>query len=87
MASLCARGIITPALAIMQPYSAKNIRRNRVPIYYTWVERDIVDKMPCLGAYAPSGIRTNEPLITSREHEPLNHSAPTIIMIMMLNIR
>ena len=48
-----------------------------VPIYYTWVERDnnFVDKMPCLGAYAPSGIRTHDPLITSREHEPLNHIA------------
>ena len=28
MASLCARGIITPALALMQPFSAKSIRRN-----------------------------------------------------------
>ena len=82
MASLCAWGIITPALALMQPFSAKSIRRNkflRVPIYYTWVERDnIVDKMPCLGAYAPSGIRTHELLITSREHEPLHHIAPTL---------
>ena len=33
--------------------------------------------MPCLRAYAPSGIRTHDPLITSREHEPLHHSAPT----------
>ena len=29
MASLCARGIITPALALMQPFSAKSIRRNK----------------------------------------------------------
>ena len=35
-----------------------------------------VDKMPCLRAYAPSGIQTHDPLITSREHEPLHHSAP-----------
>ena len=33
--------------------------------------------MPCLRAYAPSGIRTQDPLITSREHEPLHHSAHT----------
>ena len=30
-----------------------------------------VDKMPCPGAYPPSGIRTHDPLIMSREHEPL----------------
>ena len=35
-----------------------------------------MDKMPCLRAYAPSGIRTHGPLITSREHEPLHYSAP-----------
>ena len=29
MASLCARGIITPALALMQPFSAKSILRNK----------------------------------------------------------
>ena len=29
LASLCARGIITPALALMQPFSAKSIRRNK----------------------------------------------------------
>ena len=29
MASLCARGIITPALALMQPFSAKSIRRKK----------------------------------------------------------
>ena len=43
MASLCARGIITPALAPMQPFSAKSIQGINscwVPIYYTWVERD-----------------------------------------------
>ena len=33
--------------------------------------------MPCLRAYAPRGIRTRDPLITSREQEPLHHSAPT----------
>ena len=35
-----------------------------------------MDKMLCLRAYAPSGIRTHDPLITSREHEPLHYSAP-----------
>ena len=41
----------------------------------------IGDKMPCLhvhvGAYAPSGIRTHDPLITSQEHEPIHHTAST----------
>ena len=32
--------------------------------------------MPCLRVYATSGIRVHDPLITSREHEPLHHSAP-----------
>ena len=30
-----------------------------------------MDKIPCLRAYAPSGIRTHDPLIMSREHEPI----------------
>ena len=36
----------------------------------------IVDKIPCLRAYTLIGIRTHDPLITSREHKPLHHSAP-----------
>ena len=32
-----------------------------------------VSKMPCLGAYAPGGTRTTNPLITSQECEPLHH--------------
>ena len=39
--------------------------------------------MPCLRAYAPSGIRTHDPLITSREHEPLHHSAPVPVRTCM----
>ena len=35
--------------------------------------------MSCLRAYALNGIRTHDPLIMSREHEPLHHSAPYII--------
>ena len=63
------------ALALMQPFSAKSIRRNKfllgTHLLHTPGSREtIVDKMPCLGAYAPSGIRTHDPLITSREHEP-----------------
>ena len=30
--------------------------------------------MPCLRAYAPSGIRTPDLLIASQEYEPLHHS-------------
>ena len=41
-------------------------------------ETIIVDKMPCLRAYAPSGNRTDDPLIMSREHEPIRYSAPTV---------
>ena len=44
----------------------------------------IVGKMPRLGptcrgihVYAPSGIRTHDPLIASREHKPLHRTAPT----------
>ena len=37
-----------------------------------------VDEMPCLRAYAPSGIPTHDLLIASRENEPLHHSAPTV---------
>ena len=58
MASPCARGIITPALALMQPFSAKSIRRNKFPFTTPGSRETIVDKMPCLRAYAPSGIRT-----------------------------
>ena len=35
--------------------------------------------MPCLGAYALSATQTRDPLITSREHEPIYYSASTII--------
>ena len=34
-----------------------------------------------IGAYAPTGIRTHDHLITSREHEPIHHSAPTVLCI------
>ena len=43
-----------------------------------------MDKMPCLRAYAPSGIRTHGSLITSREHEPLHHSAPTMYVCLFV---
>ena len=38
-------------------------------------ETIIVNNMPCRRPYAPSGIRTHNSLIMSREHEPLQHSA------------
>ena len=81
MASLCAR--ITPALAPMEPFSAKSIRRNKfllgTHLLHHGSRETIVDKTPCLRAYAPSGIRTRELQIASREHEPLHHSAPTVM--------
>ena len=50
-----------------------------VPIYFTWVKRDNLDKMPCLGAYAPSWIHTHDPVIASQKHKPIHHSAPTCV--------
>ena len=40
--------------------------------------------MPCLRAYTQSGIRTHNLLDTSREHEPLHHSAPTNHIVVLL---
>ena len=44
MASLCARGIITPPLALMQPFSAKSIQSNKfllgTHLLHPGVERD-----------------------------------------------
>ena len=84
MASLCARGIITPALVPMQPFSAKSIRRNKfmlgTHLLHLGRERQVVDKMPCLRANALSGIRTHNLLIASREHKPLHSSAPSQII-------
>ena len=74
--------LLPPALAPMQPFSAKSIRRNKFllgnPFTTPGSRETIVDKLPCLWAYAPSGIQTHDPLIRSREHEPINHSAPTL---------
>ena len=43
-----------------------------------------MDKIPCLRAYTPSGIRTHDPLIMSREHESIYYSAPTMHCIIHL---
>ena len=71
--------IITPALAEL-PMGAHKPYKEQIPAGYPFTtpgsRETIVDKMPCLRAYAPSGIRTHDPLITSREHEPLHYSAP-----------
>ena len=42
--------------------------------------------MPCLRAYAPSGTWTHGPLIASREHEPLHHSAPKLFNFSQLEL-
>ena len=49
----------------------------RYPFTTPGLRETIVDKMPCLGAHALSGTRTRDPLITSREHEPIHYSAST----------
>ena len=66
-----------PAFAEL-PMGAHKYYKEYIPAGYPWSRETIVDKMPCLRAYAPSGIRTHDPLITSREHEPLHHSSPTL---------
>ena len=48
------------------------------PICYTHGSRETtLYNVHCLEAYAPSRIRTHDPLITSRDHEPIHHIAPT----------
>ena len=72
--------IITPALAEL-PIGAQKHYKEWIPAGYPFTtpgsRETIADKMPCLRAYAPSGILTHDPLITSREHEPLHYSAPS----------
>ena len=58
----------------------QGINSCRVPIYYTWVERDNYVQNAL-----PKGIRTEgdsnpQPLITSREHEPLHHSLLCVLL-------
>ena len=50
-------------------------------LLYTWVERDNCGKLPCLMAYAPSGIRTYDPLITSREYYTHSHTQCSHIIL------
>ena len=77
----CACIIITPAIAPATLWRTVHLKEH-IPAGYPFTtprsRETIVDKMPCLRAYAPSRIRTHHPLITSREHEPLHHSAPTL---------
>ena len=59
-------------------HGKQGINSCRYPFTTPGLRETIVDKMPCLGAHALSGTRTRDPLITSREHEPIHHSAPTL---------
>ena len=52
----------------------QGINTCRVPIYYTWVERDNCGQNALSKGIRTGGIRTHDPLITSREHKPLHHS-------------
>ena len=69
--------IITPALTEL-PIGTQKHYKEWIPAGYPFTtpgsRETIVDKMPCLWAYSPSGIRTHDPLITSQEQEPLCHS-------------
>ena len=64
----------------------QGINSCRVPIYYTpGLRETIVDKMHCLKAYTPSVIRTHDPLITSREHEPTHKLSYYILLLKKFN--
>ena len=69
-----------PALAEL-PIGAQKHYKEWIPAGYPFTtpgsRETIADKMPCLRAYAPSGILTHDPLIMSREQEPLHYSAPS----------
>ena len=75
--------IITPAMPGYPAHGAhmangeQGINSCRYPFTTPGSRETIVDKMPCLGAYALSATRTRDPLITSREHEPIYYSAST----------
>ena len=58
-------------------HGKQGINSCRYPFTTPGLRETIVDKMPCLGAQALSGTRTRDPLITSREHEPIHYSAST----------
>ena len=58
-------------------HGKQGINSCRYPFTTPGLRETIVDKMPCLGAQALSGTRTRDPLITSREHEPIHYSATT----------
>ena len=60
-------------------HGKQGINSCRYPFTTPGLREKIVDKMPCLGAHALSGTRTRDPLITSREHEPIHYSASTKI--------
>ena len=64
-----------PSYARLSQQHTWQTRKNptRYPFTTPGSRETIVNKVPCLGAHAPSGIRTQDPLITSREHEPLHH--------------
>ena len=65
--------IITPGFSpgnLVAHSAFEGINSCRVPIYILHLGREtIVHEMPCLRT--PSGFRTLDPLITSREHGPL----------------
>ena len=60
-------------------HGKQGINSCRYPFTTPGLRETIVDKMPCLGAHALSGTRTRDPLITSREHEPIHYSASTTV--------
>ena len=55
-------------------HGKQGINSCQYPFTTPGLRETIVDKMPCLGAQALSGTRTRDPLITSREHEPIHYS-------------
>ena len=80
--------IITPALAQLPLQRSSITRNNFLPgTHLLHLGREtILDKMPCLRAYALSGNRTHDPLIMSREHDPIHYSAPTLVTAKLISI-
>ena len=71
--------VLLPRYARLPSYRGahgnQGINSCRYPFTTPGLRETIVDKMPCLGAQALSGTRTRDPLITSREHEPIHYSS------------
>ena len=58
-----------------------NDKFSRVSSFTPGWRETSVNKVPCLGAYTPSVIRTRDPLIKRRWSEPIRYSAFTVLKL------